>query len=150
MTVSTKSRYRTEANVARVNQLRAEGLLWSEIADLIGLKESTLNGWRKLGLQAHDEWPIDQGLCEQLTQIWARYGHSMSSQKFDQHAAKMTGSSVDECRRHRLHWGLTRADTFGGVSCEIEWRRAAVMSDKLMWAAMDSFYANRKKRIAAA
>jgi hypothetical protein len=149
MTIAPKLRYRTQANVDRVNALRATGLLWSEIAEQIGIKESTLNGWRKLGLKPNDEWPIDETLCDQLGPIWSRFGHSMNAIKFDERAAKITGRSADECRRHRLYMGLTRADTGGSDYCEAEWQRAAVMSDRLMRAAMERFYANRLSRMAA-
>lgn len=149
MTIAPKLRYRTQANIDRLNAMRAKGLNWDEIAEVIGIGTGTLDGWRRYGLKPHDEWQLDEALCEQLAPIWRKYGMRDNATRFDERAAKMTGRSADDCRKHRLHVGLTRADCGGGDACEIQWARAASMADKQMRRAMERFYANRVNRMAA-
>ena len=149
MTIAPKVRHRTQANIDRINAMRAKGALWDEIAGVIGISVGALDSWRRLGLKPQDEWQLDEALCAKITPIWREYGMREDAAIFDDRVALMTGRTADECRKHRLHMRLTRADCAGGESFEIQWARAASMADKQMRRAMERFYANRLERMAA-
>ena len=148
MTIAPKMRYRTQANIDRINAMRAKGMLWDDIAEIVGIRHSTLDGWRKFGLMPVDEWKADDALSAQISAYWQKRGASLSARAFDEAVARETARSVDTCRKHRLHLGLNRADCGGSDNEETQQRRAAAMADKMMREAMARFYANREANIA--
>ena len=141
--------YRTAGNIATVNALRERGMLWRDIAPVIGISEGMLAGWRQRGFTVADDWEVDPELCKCIAFMWPRYVNSIPATAFDKKVANITGKSVADCRRHRLHLRLTHDSKFGGLDEETERRRNAEHSDRLMRNAMAKFWADRTARMAA-
>ena len=141
--------YRTAANLRTVEILRANGNGWRDIAPVIGITEGMLAGWRWRGFKTDHDWEMDAELSKRISHMWPRFVNSLPANSFDKKLAKVTGKTPAEIKRHRMRLGLTSDSKFGGLDEEIERRRNAGHSDRLMRNAMAKFWADRTARMAA-